>query len=63
MKTVYLLRTRFHDGDHWSTPTVYASRKRRDHDAAVARAIGGLRTYSYDEPVDAAQEVDVEDDD
>lgn len=49
LKTVYVLRVRPDDASPWSEPTYYRKRRERDKDVSFNRAIGGIRTHSYEE--------------
>lgn len=50
-KTVYALRLRDTDEGDWGEPTYYKTQKERDNDAAECRALGGFRTWRYEEKV------------
>ncbi len=53
MKTVYCLRTRLDDSQPWGEPEYFRTRKLRDSAASVCRIMGGIRTHSFEEKVNA----------
>ena len=53
MKTVYCLKIRDNDAEPWSQPEHFRTRKQRDSASTMARCLGGFRTHSYEEKVDA----------
>lgn len=52
-RTVYVLRIREDDSAPWGEPTYYRTRRRRDRAAMTCRALGGLRTHSFEEKMTA----------
>jgi hypothetical protein len=57
-RTRYVLRTRMSDESQWGPPEYFASRKERDAAAAQCRILGGIRTWSFDEKIEAAATAD-----
>ena len=58
-KTVYVLRIRLDESQEWGQPIYYISRVNRNEAASTNRIIGGLRTWSYEEKMDASKVMEV----
>lgn len=54
-KIIYVLRIRLDESKEWGTPIYYNSRVNRNEAASLNRIIGGLRTWSYQERMDASK--------
>jgi hypothetical protein len=58
-KTVYVLRIHLDESKEWGKPIYYNYRVKRNEAASLNRIIGGLRTWSYQERMDASKAMEV----